>query len=61
MAWPRVETEPRSGRKILSVGIHACEMEGLTTVEARMLLMDLLEHAIHASSSTSTTGRWATW
>jgi alpha-ketoglutarate-dependent 2,4-dichlorophenoxyacetate dioxygenase len=44
-AWPLVQTDPRSGRKILFVGVHACEVEGMTTAEARMLLMDLLEHA----------------
>jgi alpha-ketoglutarate-dependent 2,4-dichlorophenoxyacetate dioxygenase len=43
--WPLVQTDPRSGRKILSVGIHACEVEGMTLAEGRMLLMDLLEHA----------------
>ena len=43
--WPLVQTDPRTGRKILYVGIHACEIEGMTTAEARMLIMDLLEHA----------------
>lgn len=43
--WPLVQTDPRSGRKILFVGIHACEVEGMTLAEGRMLLMDLLEHA----------------
>jgi alpha-ketoglutarate-dependent 2,4-dichlorophenoxyacetate dioxygenase len=43
--WPLVQTDPRSGRKILFVGIHACEIEGMTTAEGRMLIMDLLEHA----------------
>jgi alpha-ketoglutarate-dependent 2,4-dichlorophenoxyacetate dioxygenase len=43
--WPLVQTDPRSGRKILFVGIHACEVEGMTTAEGRMLIMDLLEHA----------------
>jgi alpha-ketoglutarate-dependent 2,4-dichlorophenoxyacetate dioxygenase len=43
--WPLVQTDPRSGRKILYVGIHACEIEGMTTAEGRMLIMDLLEHA----------------
>jgi alpha-ketoglutarate-dependent 2,4-dichlorophenoxyacetate dioxygenase len=43
--WPLVQTDPRSGRKILFVGIHACEIIGMTIAEGRMLLMDLLEHA----------------
>ena len=43
--WPIVQTDPRSGRKILFVGIHACEVTGMTVAEGRMLLMDLLEHA----------------
>lgn len=43
--WPLVQTDPRSGCKILFVGIHACEIEGMTTAEGRMLIMDLLEHA----------------
>ena len=43
--WPIVQTDPRSGRKILFVGIHACEVTGMTLAEGRMLLMDLLEHA----------------
>ncbi len=43
--WPLVQTDPRSGRKILFVGIHACEVTGMTVAEGRMLLMDLLEHA----------------
>lgn len=43
--WPLVQTDPRTGRRILFVGIHACEIEGMTTAEGRMLIMDLLEHA----------------
>lgn len=43
--WPLVQTDPRSGRKILFVGIHACEVEGMTLAEGRMLIMDLIEHA----------------
>lgn len=43
--WPLVQTDPRSGRKILFVGIHAREVLGMTVAEGRMLLMDLLEHA----------------
>jgi len=27
--------DPQSGRKILFVGIHACEIEGVTTTKAR--------------------------
>jgi alpha-ketoglutarate-dependent 2,4-dichlorophenoxyacetate dioxygenase len=43
--WPLVQTDPRSGRNILFVGVHACEVKGMTLAEGRMLLMDLLEHA----------------
>ena len=43
--WPLVQVDPRTGRKILFVGIHACEVEGMTVAEGRMLLIDLLEHA----------------
>lgn len=43
--WPLVQTDPRSGRRILFVGIHACEVECMTIAEGRMLLLDLLEHA----------------
>lgn len=43
--WPLVQIDPRSGRKILFVGIHACAVDGMTIAEGRMLLMDLLEHA----------------
>ena len=43
--WPLVQTDPRTGRKILFVGIHACEIEGMTKAEGLMLLWDLLEHA----------------
>lgn len=44
-SWPLVQADPRSGRKILFVGVHACEVEGMTVAEGRMLLLDLLEHA----------------
>jgi alpha-ketoglutarate-dependent 2,4-dichlorophenoxyacetate dioxygenase len=43
--WPLVQIDPRTGRKILYVGIHACEIVGMTKAEGRMLIMDLLEHA----------------
>lgn len=43
--WPLVQVDPRTGRKILFVGVHACEVKGMTVAEGRMLLMDLLEHA----------------
>ena len=43
--WPLVQTDPRSGRRILFVGGHANEVQGMTLAEGRMLLMDLLEHA----------------
>jgi alpha-ketoglutarate-dependent 2,4-dichlorophenoxyacetate dioxygenase len=44
-SWPIVQTDSRSGRKILFVGVHACEVEGMTVAEGRMLLLDLMEHA----------------
>jgi alpha-ketoglutarate-dependent 2,4-dichlorophenoxyacetate dioxygenase len=43
--WPLVQTDPRTGRKILYVGAHACEIAGMTVAEGRMLIMDLIEHA----------------
>ena len=43
--WPLVQTDPRTGRKILYVGVHACEISGMTLAEGRMLIMDLIEHA----------------
>jgi alpha-ketoglutarate-dependent 2,4-dichlorophenoxyacetate dioxygenase len=43
--WPLIQTDPRSGRKALYVGVHACEITGMTVPERRMLLLDLLEHA----------------
>jgi alpha-ketoglutarate-dependent 2,4-dichlorophenoxyacetate dioxygenase len=43
--WPLVQTDPRTGRKILYVGSHACEILGMTIAEGRMLIMDLIEHA----------------
>jgi alpha-ketoglutarate-dependent 2,4-dichlorophenoxyacetate dioxygenase len=43
--WPLVQTDKRTGRKILYVGIHACEVLGMTVAEGRMLIMDLIEHA----------------
>jgi alpha-ketoglutarate-dependent 2,4-dichlorophenoxyacetate dioxygenase len=43
--WPLVQSDPRTGRKILFVGVHACEVKGMTIAEGRMLVMDLLEHA----------------
>jgi alpha-ketoglutarate-dependent 2,4-dichlorophenoxyacetate dioxygenase len=43
--WPLIQTDPRSGRKALYVGVHACEIAGMTVPEGRMRLLDLLEHA----------------
>ncbi len=43
--WPLVQTDPRSGRTALYVGVHACAIVGMTLAEGRMLIMDLLEHA----------------
>lgn len=45
VVWPLVQTDPRTGRKILYVGVHACEVQGMVLAESRLLLMDLLEHA----------------
>lgn len=45
VAWPLIQTDPHTGRKILYIGAHACEVEGMVLAESRMLLMDLLEHA----------------
>ncbi|MBU1357943.1 MAG: TauD/TfdA family dioxygenase [Gammaproteobacteria bacterium] len=43
--WPLVQTHPGSGRKLLFVGVHAREIIGWPTAEARIYLSDLLEHA----------------
>jgi alpha-ketoglutarate-dependent 2,4-dichlorophenoxyacetate dioxygenase len=43
--WPVVDTHPGSGRKVLFVGVHACQIIGKSTAESRLLLSDLLEHA----------------
>jgi alpha-ketoglutarate-dependent 2,4-dichlorophenoxyacetate dioxygenase len=43
--WPLVDTHPGSGRKLLFVGVHARQIVGWPTAEARMFLLDLLEHA----------------
>ena len=43
--WPLVQTDPRTRRTILYVGAHACEIQGMSVAEGRMLIMDLLEHA----------------
>jgi alpha-ketoglutarate-dependent 2,4-dichlorophenoxyacetate dioxygenase len=43
--WPLVETHPGSGRKVLFVGVHARQIMGWPTAEARLYLSDLLEHA----------------
>ncbi len=45
VVWPLIQTDPQTGRKILYVGAHACEVEGMVLAESRILLMDLLEHA----------------
>jgi alpha-ketoglutarate-dependent 2,4-dichlorophenoxyacetate dioxygenase len=45
VVWPLVQSDPRTGRKILYVSAHACAIEGMVLAEARLLLMDLLEHA----------------
>ena len=43
--WPIVDTHPGSGRKVLFVGVHACQIIGMSTAESRLLLSDLIEHA----------------
>ena len=43
--WPLADTHPGSGRKVLFVGVHARQILGWPTAEARMYLQDLLEHA----------------
>src|SRR3954453_14191882 len=43
--WPLVDPPPGSGRKLLFVGVHARQIVGWPTAEARMFLLDLLEHA----------------
>ena len=43
--WPLVQTDPRTARKILYVGVHAAQIQGMTVAEGRMLIMDLIEHA----------------
>ena len=43
--WPVVDTIPESGRKTLFIGVHTRAIQGMATAEARLLLLDLLEHA----------------
>ena len=43
--WPLVQTDPHTGRKILYVGSHVSEIQGMVLAESRLLVMDLLEHA----------------
>ncbi|MBT6276644.1 MAG: TauD/TfdA family dioxygenase, partial [Chromatiales bacterium] len=43
--WPIVNTIQGSGRKSLFIGVHTREIRGIGTAEARMMLLDLLEHA----------------
>lgn len=45
VVWPLVRVHPGSGRTALFCGIHARRILGMPLAEARMLLMDLLEHA----------------
>jgi len=45
-AWrPLVERHPESGRKVLRANIYAAEIAGMPIGEARLLLLELLEHA----------------
>ena len=43
--WPIVRTHPGSGRKSLFIGAHANKILGWPIPEARVFLLDLLEHA----------------
>jgi alpha-ketoglutarate-dependent 2,4-dichlorophenoxyacetate dioxygenase len=45
VVWPLVQTDPRTGRKILFVGSHVSDIQGMVLAESRLLVMDLLEHA----------------
>ena len=55
--WPLVQTHPGSGRKLLFVGVHARDIVGWPTAEARIYLSDLLEHATRHESVYSHTWR----
>jgi alpha-ketoglutarate-dependent 2,4-dichlorophenoxyacetate dioxygenase len=55
--WPLVQTHPGSGRKVLFVGVHARDIIGWPTAEARIYLSDLLEHATRRESVYSHTWR----
>ena len=44
--WPIVEYPSLAqAGKVLFVGVHACQIVGMTTAQSRLLLSDLLEHA----------------
>jgi alpha-ketoglutarate-dependent 2,4-dichlorophenoxyacetate dioxygenase len=43
--WPVVNTIPESNRKSLFIGVHTRAIRGMATAPARLLLLDLLEHA----------------
>ena len=45
--WPLLKKQRSTGRTSLFIGAHAQAINGMTVPEARMLLMDLLEHATH--------------
>jgi alpha-ketoglutarate-dependent 2,4-dichlorophenoxyacetate dioxygenase len=45
VVWPLVQTDPHTGRKILFVGAHIREIQGMVLAESRLLVMDLLEYA----------------
>lgn len=55
--WPLVDTHAGSGRKVLFVGVHARQIIGRPTAEARMLLLDLLEHATRRENVAPAAGR----
>ena len=52
-----VRANPANGQKAFYVGSHACEIVGMPTAEARALLHDLLQAAIHPDLVY--THRWA--
>lgn len=42
---PLVQTHPATGRKSLFIASHAARIEGMPVADAKLLLMDLMEHA----------------
>jgi len=48
VSWPIIRTHPGSGRKLLFIGAHTTRILGMPIAVGRMLLQDLLEHAVDA-------------